>query len=57
MPDATEAARTIPAPPPPANTGQPPSRTIGGWLFPTIRVLGVIAAGFLAWYIAGHWNR
>ena len=48
MPDAIE---TI-TPPPPA-----PARNRIGWLFPALRVLLVIAAGFLAWYVAGHWNR
>ncbi len=28
-----------------------------GWVFPTLRVLVVVAAGFLAWYVAGHWDR
>jgi membrane fusion protein (multidrug efflux system) len=50
MPDAMPAARTAPAPP-------APLRTRIGWLFPALRVLLVIAAGFLAWYVAGHWNR
>ena len=27
------------------------------WLFPLLRVTLVIAAGVLAWYVAGHWNR
>ncbi|HEY0183520.1 MAG TPA: biotin/lipoyl-binding protein, partial [Rhodopila sp.] len=29
----------------------------GGWLFPALRVLLVIVAGVLAWFVAGHWNR
>jgi membrane fusion protein (multidrug efflux system) len=33
----------------------PPSR--GGWIFPALRVVLVVATGFLAWYVAGHWNR
>ena len=28
-----------------------------GWLPPALRVMMVIAAGFLTWYVAGHWNR
>jgi membrane fusion protein (multidrug efflux system) len=28
-----------------------------GWVFPLARVAFVVAAGFLAWYVAGHWNR
>jgi membrane fusion protein (multidrug efflux system) len=47
MPDANES---IPFPP-------GTSRAIPGWLFPTLRVLLVILAGFLVWYVAGHWNR
>jgi membrane fusion protein, multidrug efflux system len=27
------------------------------WLFPTLRVIFVVVAGYLAWYVAGHWNR
>src|SRR3954453_12948288 len=27
------------------------------WVFPLLRIIFVIAAGFLAWYVAGHWNR
>ena len=48
MPDAIEAANPAPPPPPAQKTG---------WFFPALRVLLVIAAGFLAWYVAGHWNR
>jgi membrane fusion protein (multidrug efflux system) len=56
MPDANETARpappqVAPSPPPPA----PPARF--GWLAPTLRLGGVIGAGVLAWYVAGHWNR
>ncbi len=56
MPDATPdrpAAPLPPAPSPPA--ASPPERS--GWLFPLLRVLFVVAAGFLAWFVAGHWNR
>jgi membrane fusion protein (multidrug efflux system) len=28
-----------------------------GWLPPVLRIMMVIAAGFLTWYVAGHWNR
>jgi membrane fusion protein (multidrug efflux system) len=70
MPDANEAL--LPAPPPTSPGGDqavagagpaspavapPPSRSRAAWLFPALRVLLVIAAGFLAWYIAGQWNR
>src|ERR1700683_841478 len=27
------------------------------WVFPLLRVVFVVAVGFLAWYVAGHWNR
>jgi membrane fusion protein (multidrug efflux system) len=50
MPDTNEA---LPSAPP---VFLPPRRRFG-WLFPAIRVLLVVAAGFLAWYVAGHWNR
>jgi membrane fusion protein (multidrug efflux system) len=60
MPETTEALRQSPAV---SNTGTaqpnpgPPPRRTGGWFFPGLRVLVVIAAGVLAWYVAGHWNR
>lgn len=52
MPDATPppaAAVTTASPEP---RGFPP-----GWLYPLLRVVLVVAAGFLAWYVAGNWNR
>src|SRR4051794_8307706 len=52
MPDVNEATRPAP---PPADTVPPRSRF--GWLPPALRVAGVIGAGVLAWYVAGHWNR
>jgi membrane fusion protein, multidrug efflux system len=30
---------------------------IPAWGLPTLRVLAVAGIGFLAWYVAGHWNR
>ena len=27
------------------------------WLYPALRVVGLIAAAWLVWYVAGHWNR
>jgi len=33
----------------------PPARA--AWLWPLLRVVLVIGAGFLAWYVAGNWNR
>jgi membrane fusion protein (multidrug efflux system) len=52
MPDATPPSQPDRPPPPPAA-----SRSVPGWLFPALRVLAVICAGSLAWYIAGHWDR
>ncbi|PPQ34841.1 HlyD family secretion protein [Rhodopila globiformis] len=46
MPDANESAQFLPE----------PSRTRPGWLGPAIRLSLVIVAGFLVWYVAGHWN-
>jgi membrane fusion protein (multidrug efflux system) len=43
------------APPPPSVVLPPP--TGRGWLFPLLRVVLVVVAGFLAWYVAGNWNR
>ncbi len=65
MPDANETARpaqaSTPAPPvaPPsaAPPVAPPSSGRFGWVPPTLRVIGVIGAGVLAWYVTGHWNR
>jgi len=50
---------TQPAPPtgPPPQTTMLPPPTGRGWLLPLLRVVAVIAAAFLAWYVAGHWNR
>jgi membrane fusion protein (multidrug efflux system) len=47
MPDAAEAAQTAPAPPKPRTA----------WIFPALRILLVVVAGFLAWFVAGHWDR
>jgi membrane fusion protein (multidrug efflux system) len=33
------------------------SRRRPTWIFPLLRVIFVVAAGYLAWYVAGHWNR
>ena len=55
MPDTPQ-----PMPPPqPAvlPPGALPPPTGRGWLFPLVRVLLVIVAGFMAWYVAGNWNR
>jgi membrane fusion protein (multidrug efflux system) len=61
MPDANETARPVPAPaavPPPATPPLPtPKPPRFGWVPPMLRVIGVIGAGVLAWYVASHWNR
>jgi membrane fusion protein (multidrug efflux system) len=41
---------------PPLPPGAPPPAD-RSWIFPLLRVVFVVAAGFLAWYVAGHWNR
>jgi membrane fusion protein, multidrug efflux system len=28
-----------------------------GWVYPILRALLVVVVGFLAWYVAGNWNR
>ena len=49
---APAGQRAEPAPvPPPAPPRWPP------WAFPLLRIIFVVAAGFAAWYVAGHWNR
>jgi membrane fusion protein (multidrug efflux system) len=51
MPDTPQAPPTVLPP------GALPPPTGRGWLFPLLRVLLVVVAGFLAWYVAGNWNR
>jgi membrane fusion protein (multidrug efflux system) len=63
MPDTPQAT------PPQLNAATPPAAASpsavtpaaeparGGWVFPLVRVLLVVLAGFLAWYIASNWNR
>lgn len=46
----------------PAGTQQPdpvtiPRRATPAWVFTTLRVLAVAIAIFIAWYVAGHWDR
>jgi membrane fusion protein (multidrug efflux system) len=49
MPDTSQVSLTANnEPPPPADRG---------WVFPVLRIMLVVLAGFLAWYIAGNWNR
>jgi membrane fusion protein (multidrug efflux system) len=40
-----------------AATNPPKAKSSPRWLFPTLRVAFLIAAGWLLWYVAGHWNR
>jgi membrane fusion protein (multidrug efflux system) len=46
-------------PPPPAPPADPPAAPPHrlAWLFPLLRVVFVIAAVLLAWYVAANWNR
>jgi membrane fusion protein (multidrug efflux system) len=48
---------TPPAPPGVLPQGALPPPTGRGWLFPLLRVVLVVLAGFAAWYVAGNWNR
>jgi membrane fusion protein, multidrug efflux system len=57
MPDANETARPGPPPTPPPAPSPAPLHHRFAWVPPALRVLGVIGAGVLAWYVAGHWNR
>jgi membrane fusion protein (multidrug efflux system) len=52
MPDATPD--TAQAAPPASNTT---SRRERGWIYPALRVILVVAVVFMAWFVAGHWNR
>src|ERR1700686_934706 len=52
MPDAPAE---LPSDLSPGTLTQPRRRPV--WIFPMLRVLFVVAAGFLTWYVAGHWNR
>lgn len=40
---------------PPASTA--PIKTGSRWVFTALRVIFLFAATWLAWYVAGHWNR
>jgi membrane fusion protein (multidrug efflux system) len=46
------------APAPSAPPSEPPEVAPRfGWIWPLLRVALVVAAGFLAWFIANNWNR
>ena len=53
MPDSPPA---VPPPPMSQATAATAPRN-HDWLFPLLRVVLVVAAGFLAWYVAGNWDR
>ncbi len=38
-------------------TAEPPERWTRRWLFPILRILLLVLAAWLVWYIAGHWDR
>ena len=40
-----------------AASNPPKSRGRLQWLFPAMRVAFLVAAAWLLWYVAGHWNR
>jgi membrane fusion protein, multidrug efflux system len=41
----------------PAESPASPRTAYPAWVFTTLRVLAVAFVIFLAWYVAGHWNR
>ncbi len=53
MPDTNEASRVDLDP----QSSEMPRAPRFGWVFPLLRVVFVVLAGVLVWYIAGHWNR
>src|SRR6185312_10788893 len=55
MPDLPQSMPPMPTTP--DLTVPRASSRVTRWLFPSLRVGLVIAACFLAWYAAGHWNR
>jgi membrane fusion protein (multidrug efflux system) len=50
MDDATKDPQTSKGP-------AAPRSSPGVWLYPLLRVALVVGLGYLAWYVAGHWNR
>lgn len=52
--DHDDDAGCGPREPPPDTRG--PAR-LGGWIWPFVRVTLVAGSAFVAWYIAGHWDR
>lgn len=50
----TTTPAAVPREPPPDTRG--PTR-LGGWIWPFVRVTLVAGSAFVAWYIAGHWDR
>ena len=45
------------APPAAAPPSEPPRRPQSQWIFPALRVIFLLAAAWLVWYVAGNWNR
>jgi membrane fusion protein, multidrug efflux system len=40
-----------------ATRRQPAPRGAARWRYPALRVIILVAAAWLVWYVAGHWNR
>src|SRR5580698_3301116 len=40
-----------------ATSGTQQGRPALRWLFATLRVVGLVAAAWLVWYVAAQWNR
>jgi len=57
MPDLPQAPPHPAAPASAQNPLPPPSGARGGWAMPLLRVAVVAVAGFIVWYVAGHWDR
>jgi hypothetical protein len=52
MDEASQKLETSAAPAASAHRGSRPA-----WLYPLLRIVLIAAIGYLAWYVAGHWNR
>ncbi len=51
MDEASQKLETSAAPAAPAQRRSRPA-----WLYPLLRIVLIAAIGYLAWYVAGHWN-
>jgi membrane fusion protein (multidrug efflux system) len=57
MTETTNAPQPTPSQPA-AQTPPPPTESVRSrYLFPALRVIFLFAAGWLVWYVAGHWSR